>query len=1024
MIRKSLSVCVVLLGIVAIGVTSTRLVHQVVTAQTPPPPIKIGNQIAGTFADATGHSAQSHLVYAANAGVWWLFTLTSAADSSGGSNHIVKAYRSSGSDLATAIWTAAADSPGASTSGGGGYAPSGSMGGGRALGVVYVNNAPTDVIHAEVAMAADGQDGIQGHIRARITATGITWETWNYHVEGAATWAIPRAVALSLSTGKYIHSGGPTLQQEVDANARRSNNPDTGTAWTSGFSSVAVIDNSMINQSNAIAFAPLANNVMLAVYDNGGGVSTCYNCGQTGAPEPNLTNLGYKKSNTSGAWPTVPVGTQTGGDGPVFSTSATIDQNDWALVPVNTTTIRAYRRNAGGTGIDAAAYNTASNTWSSAPAPPPFGAGQAFKSRAGLFGANDGSSTWLFVVNTNAANSILYSRYDGTTWSSWAAVPGTDSGTHVRRFISGAPIVAAGQVGLIWTEGSSPYDVFTTSLAIAPDTAPPAVSLLAPADGSTVFGAVSISASASDDRGVSGVQFKVDGGNIGPLQPSPYQYSWNSRTVANGTHSIEAWATDAAGNSSSASASVTVSNGPLITAVSASSITQSSAVISWTTDVNATSVVDFGATTAYGQNRNDPTLVTTHQVTLAPLNSATTYYYRVTSANEADISTVTGEYTFTTAAAPDTTAPSVSFTAPANGATVSGTTVTVSASASDNVGVAGVRFRLDGVDLGAEDTTSPYAISWNTTTTTNASHSLTAVARDAAGNTASAAATVTVDNTVADTTRPTVVSISPAPNATGVSTAATVRATFSEAMNASTITSTTFILRDGTTSVAAGVAYNAGTLAATLTPSQPLAAGRVYTATITGGSSGVKDLAGNALASDYVGSFTTASSSPAAVTIWSPSAIPAAFANSDTSSVELGVKFRADVAGTVTGVRFYKGTGTTGTHTGTLWSSTGTQLATATFTGETASGWQQVSFASPVAITPNTVYVVSYHTNIGRYAYTAAYFASVGVDNVPLHALRNGVSGGNGVYRYGARAFPNSTYNSNNYWVDVVFVPQ
>ena len=116
----------------------------------------------------------------------------------------------------------------------------------------------------------------------------------------------------------------------------------------------------------------------------------------------------------------------------------------------------------------------------------------------------------------------------------------------------------------------------------------------------------------------------------------------------------------------------------------------------------------------------------------------------------------------------------------------------------------------------------------------------------------------------------------------------------------------------------------------------------------------------------------------------------------------------------MTGIRFYKGTGTTGTHTGTLWSSTGTNLATATFTGESASGWQQVAFSAPVAIAANTVYVVSYHTNVGRYAYTPAAFASAGVDNGPLHALRNGVSGGNGVYRYGAVAFPNSTFNSNN----------
>jgi hypothetical protein len=135
------------------------------------------------------------------------------------------------------------------------------------------------------------------------------------------------------------------------------------------------------------------------------------------------------------------------------------------------------------------------------------------------------------------------------------------------------------------------------------------------------------------------------------------------------------------------------------------------------------------------------------------------------------------------------------------------------------------------------------------------------------------------------------------------------------------------------------------------------------------------------------------------------------------------VKFRSDVAGTVTGVRFYKGVNNTGTHTGTLWSSTGTMLATATFTSETASGWQTVTFSSPVAIAANTVYVVSYHTNTGRYAYTYNTFATAGVDNGPLHALKAGVSGGNGVFRYaGSRAFPDASFNSSNYWVDVVFV--
>src|SRR4029079_9910975 len=74
----------------------------------------------------------------------------------------------------------------------------------------------------------------------------------------------------------------------------------------------------------------------------------------------------------------------------------------------------------------------------------------------------------------------------------------------------------------------------------------------------------------------------------------------------------------------------------------------------------------------------------------------------------------------------DNSAPTASITAPTNGATVSGTAVTVSANASDNVGVVGVQFKLDGANLNAEDTSSPYSISWNTTLTTNGTHTLTA----------------------------------------------------------------------------------------------------------------------------------------------------------------------------------------------------------------------------------------------------------------------------------------------------------
>ena len=133
------------------------------------------------------------------------------------------------------------------------------------------------------------------------------------------------------------------------------------------------------------------------------------------------------------------------------------------------------------------------------------------------------------------------------------------------------------------------------------------------------------------------------------------------------------------------------------------------------------------------------------------------------------------------------------------------------------------------------------------------------------------------------------------------------------------------------------------------------------------------------------------------------------------------MKFRSDVAGTVTGVRFYKGSSNTGTHTGHLWTATGTLLASATFAGETASGWQQATFSSPVPIAANTTYVVSYFAPNGSYSADDGYFSN-GADAPPLHGLVSGLDGSNGVYRYGsASSFPSDSFGNSNYWVDVVF---
>src|SRR5207244_2069965 len=162
------------------------------------------------------------------------------------------------------------------------------------------------------------------------------------------------------------------------------------------------------------------------------------------------------------------------------------------------------------------------------------------------------------------------------------------------------------------------------------------------------------------------------------------------------------------------------------------------------------------------------------------LTANTTYRYRVRATDAAgNVSSYSSIVSGTTPSPADSTPPAVSITSPASGATVSGT-VSVVATASDNVGVVGVQFKLDGANLGGEDTSSPYTVSWNTATASNGAHSLTAIARDAAGNqTTSAAVTVTVNNAAADTTAPTVSITAPAAGAT-VSSTVSVAATASD----------------------------------------------------------------------------------------------------------------------------------------------------------------------------------------------------------------------------------------------------
>jgi hypothetical protein len=262
--------------------------------------------------------------------------------------------------------------------------------------------------------------------------------------------------------------------------------------------------------------------------------------------------------------------------------------------------------------------------------------------------------------------------------------------------------------------------------------------------------------------------------------------------------------------------------------------------------------------------------------------------------------------------------------------------------------------------------------------------------------------------TDSDAAAPTVTSTAPAAGAGQVAVGVHPAATFAGAVDSSTVQ---FTLAAGSTAVAGSASYDSASKTVTFTPSVNLAAGTAYTATVT-----ASDDAGTAMDPPYTWSFTTDTYTGVA-TLFATDAVPANTMVDDPNAVELGVKFTPTVDGQVVGVRFYKGTSNTGTHTGSLWTAGGTLLATAQFTGESGSGWQTVQFGSPVAVTANTTYVASYYTPTGWYAADPNYFAS---------ALTSGnltaPGGGNGVYNYGGDSFPGSSYNSTNYWVDPLFV--
>jgi hypothetical protein len=259
----------------------------------------------------------------------------------------------------------------------------------------------------------------------------------------------------------------------------------------------------------------------------------------------------------------------------------------------------------------------------------------------------------------------------------------------------------------------------------------------------------------------------LDGSPLGAeITSAPYQLSWNTTTATNGARVVTAVARDAAGNRTTSSAvSVTVANTTVDTTLPVVSITRPtngmtlsglvSIAATATDNIDVVAVVFFVDGVQFGAEQLsapyevpwDTTRVTvgTHRLTATARDAA---------GNSATSSAVIVNVLNSGATTPDTIPPVVFITAPAGGANLSGV-VQVSAGASDNIGVFGVQFMVDGTPVGAEVTSAPYQVAWNTAGVGNGSHTLTAVARDAAGNrTTSSPVAVSVGNSEAQPSGP------------------------------------------------------------------------------------------------------------------------------------------------------------------------------------------------------------------------------------------------------------------------------
>ena len=495
-------------------------------------------------ADASGRPSANRLFYAVNSARWWILWVAGDDDAT---------LRSAWStDLLT--WT-----PGDTTGLNIG------INSGFTIAAAYRSISATDVVHIGYGRRISATEHRTYHLRATVAAATITFEA-SAEIASAGTGndggvAFTDAIAVTFdSTNKVFQQSSNIGGAGVagDPNTAISSNADAGSSWTAGFGA-SVQHESVAALNWSAANFDLGAGAVLALWDDGAA---------------NTTHNDIRWSKWTGTWSTPAA---------VFGSTSAQDADNWGAVARTATDIHAVRRLTSTTYEHRRFNGTA---WSAGQAI----TAQANKDTAGTFVTSDGTDVYLAIIDSDAANTVRYTKWSSasSTWGAWTAL---EASTQVRTALSGARTAGAGLLGFCWTEAAGAgFQIVTKPLSLS--TAAPAEATTATAgasDASAATGASPAEAAgtaAAPDAAASTAALPSEAAATGAAQTPTTAVTANA-DIAAGTATASAPTPDLQVNAEAAAATGTASDATVAASGSANAPAETTAGTATASDATA-----------------------------------------------------------------------------------------------------------------------------------------------------------------------------------------------------------------------------------------------------------------------------------------------------------------------------------------------------------------------------------------------------------------------------------------------------